>query len=386
MSLAFEFATAGRIRFGDGVLRELPAWVAERGARALLVVGAHPERHAELRAALADAGVAVSVFSVAGEPTTERAAEGVALAQAAEVEVVVGLGGGSVLDAGKAIAALVTNGGAPLDYLEVVGAGKTIARPSLPYAAVPTTAGTGAEVTRNAVLTSEAHGVKVSLRHSHMLPRLALVDPVLTHGVPPAVTAATGLDALTQVLEPYVCNQPSPISDALCREAMARAARSLRRAYLDGADAEARADLALTSLFGGLALANARLGAVHGFAGPIGGRYGGPHGAVCARLLPFVIEANLRALRSRAPGSPVLGRYDEVARILTGRAGARAEDAVSWVRELVAALSIPPLGRYGLGAADLDPIVDAAMRASSMKGNPIELTRDELAGVLEQAR
>jgi alcohol dehydrogenase class IV len=381
----FEFATAGRIRFGDGVLGELPAWVKERGARVLLVVGAHPERHAATRAALADAGLDVTLFSVAGEPTTELASRGLACARAANVEVVVGLGGGSVLDAGKAIAALLSNGGAPLDYLEVVGAGQKIARPSLPYAAVPTTAGTGAEVTKNAVLTSREHGVKVSLRSNYMLPSLALVDPQLTHAVPPAVTASTGLDALTQVLEPYVCNQPNALTDGLCRDAMARSARSLRRAFVDGADADARRDLALVSLCGGLALANARLGAVHGLAGPLGGRYVSPHGAVCARLLPFVIDINLAALRRRAPQSPVLERYTEVAQILTGRADARAEDAVGWAQELMTALAIPRLRDYGLQERDFDEVVIQATRASSMKGNPIALTPDELTTVLAQA-
>jgi alcohol dehydrogenase class IV len=275
---------------------------------------------------------------------------------------------------------------APLDYLEVVGAGKQITRPSLPYAAVPTTAGTGAEVTKNAVLTAPQHGVKVSLRSNHMLPSLALIDPRLTWAAPPAVTASTGLDALTQVLEPYVCKQPNPLTDALCRDAMARSARSLRRAFVDGRDGEARRDLALVSLCGGLALANARLGAVHGLAGPLGGRYASPHGAVCARLLPFVIAANLSALRGRAPESPVLARYDEVARLVTGRAAARADDAVAWAHELTSALAIPPLRAYGLREDDFDAVAEQAARASSMKGNPIELTRDELKTVLAEAR
>lgn len=382
MSGAFELALPGRIRFGDGVARELPALAERHGGRVLLVTGASPDRHAGVRDALIARGLEVACFAVPTEPTIELAVEGLRIAREAEVEVVIGLGGGSVLDCGKAIAALFTNGGEPLDYLEVIGAGRTIERPSLPYLAVPTTAGTGAEVTKNAVLASTQHGVKVSLRSDFMLPTLALVDPELTHTVPPAVTASTGLDALTQVLEPFVSWAANPFTDALAREGMMRAARSLRRAYVDGRDAEARRDLALTSLFGGLALANAKLGAVHGFAGPIGGAFPSPHGVVCARLLPLVIEANVRALRERAKGSPILGRYDEVARILTGRADAGADDAIAWTRELAEALSIPGLSAYGMDAGALETIAENAARASSMKGNPIELTRDERLAIL----
>ena len=231
----------------------------------------------------------------------------------------IGLGGGSAIDAAKAIAALAANGGDPLDYLEVVGRGRSLTQPSLPCIAIPTTAGTGAEVTRNAVLASPEHGIKASLRSATMLPRLALVDPELTYSLPAAVTASTGLDALTQLIEPFTSSKANPLTDALCREGMMRAARSLRTAYEDGRDAAAREDMALASLFGGLALANAGLGVVHGFAGPVGGTFHAPHGAVCAAFLPHVMAVNARALRTRQPGSAALARYDEIARILTGQ-------------------------------------------------------------------
>jgi alcohol dehydrogenase class IV len=298
---------------------------------------------------------------------------------------VIALGGGSAIDTGKAIAALAANPGDPLDYLEVIGKGRPLAHAPLPVIAIPTTAGTGAEVTRNAVLESPQHRVKVSLRSPLMLPRVALVDPELTRSVPPNITASTGMDALTQVIEPFVSARANPLTDSLCREGMTRAARALRRVYADGDDADARADMALASLFGGLALANAGLGAVHGFAGPLGGMFHAPHGALCAALLPHVTAANIQALRQRQPQHPALARYDEIAVILTGDADARAADAVAWLGTLLADLNIPPLRAYHITPADFPAIVAASARASSMKANPIVLTDAELMAVLEAA-
>ena len=311
--------------------------------------------------------------------------KGVALARQESCGQVISFGGGSALDAGKAIAAMLTNTGELLDYLEVIGRGKALASPSAPFIAIPTTAGTGSEVTRNAVLASPTHGVKVSLRSPLMLPRVAVVDPELTYDLPPAVTASTGLDALTQLIEPYVCSRTNPMTDALCVEGIRRAARSLRVAFTDGHNAAARTDMAVASLFGGLALANAGLGAAHGFAGPIGGQFPAPHGAVCAALLPHVMEANLRALRQRQPAAEALRRYDEVARLVTGSASATAEAGVEWVSKLVADLKVPSLGHYGLKHEHTAELVEKASQASSMKANPITLTTDELAGILERA-
>ncbi|HVM51307.1 MAG TPA: iron-containing alcohol dehydrogenase, partial [Candidatus Acidoferrum sp.] len=235
---------------------------------------------------------------------------------------------------------------------------------------------------RNAVLASPPHRVKVSLRSPLLLAKIALVDPELTYDLPPAVTASTGLDALTQLIEPYVCSRPNPITDALCVEGLRRAARSLRTAFRDGRNATARQDMAVAGLFGGLALANAGLGAVHGFAGPIGGMFPAPHGAVCAALLPHVMEMNLRALRQRQPASEILHRYQEVARILTGRADAPAEAGVEWVRQLVSDLAIPGLGTYGIKQEHVAELVEKSAKASSMKANPVALTPGELQEVL----
>ena len=383
--MRFEFATATRIIFGAGTLREVGPLAAEMGSRALVVTGSTPERAQPLLDLLAAQGIEAITFSVAGEPTTEVVRLGTQRAQDTDRDLVVGFGGGSALDTGKAIAALLTNGGDPDDYLEVIGQGQPLTQPSAPYIAIPTTAGTGAEVTRNAVLLSPEHRVKVSLRSPLMLPCLALVDPELTYSMPPEVTASTGLDALTQVMEPYVSNRANPLTDALCREGMFRAARSLGQAYKHGDEAAARQDMALASLFGGLALANAGLGAAHGFAGPIGGMFPGPHGAVCACLLPHVMAVNVRALQQRAPESEALRRYDEIARILTRNERATADDGVVWVRELCQALQVPSLASYGVTEEDFLLLIEKASVSSSMKGNPIVLTTDEMGEILKQA-
>ncbi len=380
--MRFEFATATRIVFGIGALKEIGALVKDFGRHALVVTGRDPRRAERLPSLLREAELGATVFSVAGEPTLATVEQGVSAARQSGCDFVTGFGGGSAIDAAKAIAAVLTNEGELLDYVEVIGRGRAITRAAAPCIAIPTTAGTGAEVTRNAVLASPEHRFKVSLRSPLILPRLALVDPELTLDLPPAITASTGLDALTQLIEPFVSCRANPMTDAVCREGMQRAAWALPAAFENGHDTKAREDMALASLFSGMALANAGLGAVHGFAAPIGGRFDAPHGAVCAALLPWVMKANLNALRSRAPGGAPLARYDEVARLLTGRPGASADDGVAWVSTLAAQLGIPKLSRYGIGPEHVDELVEKAEKASSMKGNPIALTPEELAGVL----
>jgi len=383
--MRFEFAAAGRILFGPGTLEEIPSLVEDLGKKALLVHGRGRERARRLEEILRPKGFEVLTFSVRGEPTTDLVEEGVRLVRDEKCRVVLGIGGGSVLDTGKAIAALGPNDGPLLDYLEVIGKGKPLLAPSLPFVAIPTTAGTGSEVTRNAVLASREHGVKVSLRSASMLPRLAVVDPLLTHSLPPTVTASTGMDALTQLIEPFLSNASNPLTDSLCREAIPRVARALPRAFRNGADSRAREDLALGSLFSGLALANARLGAVHGLAGTLGGMFPAPHGAVCARLLPLVFEANAQALRSRNPLSPVLDRLAETARLLTGKASATPGDAVSRLQSLCSDLCIPSLSAFGVTSGDIPTVAARARKASSMKGNPVPLTDEELGEILLRA-
>ena len=385
MTMRFEFATATKIIFGADTLCEAGAAAKEFGRHALVVTGRDAKRAGPLLKILHEAGVGAATFPVTGEPELFTIEEGTALAKKEKCELVIGFGGGSALDAAKAIAAMLANEGALLDYVEIVGRGKALTKPSAPFIAIPTTAGTGSEVTRNAVLASPEHKLKVSLRSPLMLAKVAIVDPELTCDLPPALTASTGLDALTQLIEPFVCSRANPMTDGLCVEGIRRAAWSLRAAFNDGKNKSAREDMAMAGLFGGLALANAGLGAVHGFAGPIGGSFPAPHGAICAALLPHVMAANIRALRERAPDSAALARYGEVARLLTGNAGATADEGTDWVRRLVADLQIPGLGKYGIRDEHVADLVAKAANASSMKANPIVLTPEELAATLRQA-
>jgi alcohol dehydrogenase class IV len=380
---SFEFATANRIIFGAGKLDELGKLVNGRAKRLLIVRGGSSDAIPRVREMLRVPTLSVTEFQVHREPTVDMVREGVRAAQ--DCDMVIGVGGGSALDAGKAIAALVTNPGDVFDYLEVIGKGQPLLNPPLASVAIPTTAGTGAEVTRNAVLESPDQNIKVSLRSPLMLPRVALVDPELMYHLPPEITATSGLDALTQLIEPFVSIKATPMTDALCREGLTHAGRSLRRAYDNGADKEAREGMALASLFGGLALANAALGAVHGFAGPLGGMLHAPHGALCARLLPLVMEANIRALETRQPEHPALHRYGEIAQILTGEKDAIAPQGARWTSQLVDDLKIPRLSAFEMSSEDFPEAVHKTQKANSFKGNPIVLDEKELTTILEQA-
>ncbi len=380
---SFEFATANRIIFGTGKLNELGKHIEGNTKHLLLVCGHSSDAIPRLREILSVLGISFTEFQVHGEPTIEVVRAGVKAAQ--NCNMIIGLGGGSVLDTGKATAALVTNPGDVFDYLEVIGKGQPLVNTPLPYIAIPTTAGTGSEVTRNAVIESPEQNVKVSLRSPLMLPYIALVDPELTYHLPPVITASAGLDALTQLIEPFVSVKASPMTDAICREGIYYAARSLRRAFENGTDKEAREGMSLASLFGGLTLANAALGAVHGFAGSLGGMLHAPHGALCARLLPLVMETNIRALETRQPEHSALGRYSEIARILTGNKEATAQEGVKWTSELVNTLKIPGLSAYGMSEKDFPEAVEKTMKANSFKGNPIALNEKELRGILEKA-
>ncbi len=404
--MRFEFATATRIIFGRGTIQEVGPLAAEIGKAAFIVTGRTVERAEPLLERLDKHRIKYSTFSVPGEPTITIANKAVEQARQVKPDLVIGIGGGSVLDTGKVVSAMLTNSGRLEEYLEVVGEGKPIKQSPLPYIAIPTTAGTGAEVTRNAVLGAVEHKVKVSMRSALLLPRVAVVDPELTYSVPPDLTASTGLDALTQLIEAYVSNKANPLTDGICREGIKRAGRSLLKAYEDGYNEAAREDMALASLFSGLALANAGLGAVHGFAGPLGGmsilrsiqpsqplrrsrpakdEISAPHGVICARLLPFVMQANVQALKTRQADSPYLTRYDEVAQILTGKTKAQASDGVVWIQKLCETLKVPSLTKLGLTKYDFVEVVTKAQKSSSMKGNPVALTNDQLLEILKKA-
>jgi alcohol dehydrogenase class IV len=378
----FEFAASQRVVFGAGVLNTAGKASAQMGNRALVVTGSSPARAERLLRLLEEAGVDWWVFALAGEPQVSSAEAALQTARENMCDHVIGFGGGSALDLAKAVSALISNPGEIIDYLEVVGGGQDLEKPAAPCIAVPTTAGTGTEVTKNAVLGVSEKKVKVSMRSIHMLPRLALVDPELTYSLPPHVTASTGLDALTQLIEPFVSPRANPITDSLCRDGIQRAARSLEKAWIDGDDIAAREDMAIASLFGGFALANAGLGAVHGFAAPLGGMYDGPHGAFCARLLPIVMNVNLKGMRKRQEDNPALGKYVETACLLTGNPHAKAEEGVEWVERLVEKMEIPGLASYGVKESDLPELVQKGLAASSMKANPVKLTEAEMEEIL----
>ncbi|HTX74492.1 MAG TPA: iron-containing alcohol dehydrogenase [Rectinemataceae bacterium] len=393
--LSFEFASAARIQFGRGSLAGIGSAAAAFGTRALVICGSEPSRAARLLELLRAAGTEIAVKTVRGEPSFEAVRALLAEARPFDAQVVIGFGGGSVVDSAKAVSALLANPGDPLDYAELIGGGKSLVVPALPCIAIPTTAGTGSEVTRNAVLSSAESQVKVSLRSPTMLPRLALVDPELCMGLPAQVTASTGMDALTQLVEPFVCNRPNPLTDALCREGIRRAASALPRAVASGLDGDAREGMSLAALFSGLALANSRLGLVHGFAAPIGGVTGAAHGAICAALLPAVAAANIRAMREREPSNPGLARYAEVGLLLRAAREAAAgeaepgavppEEAPLLLAELAKGIGIRGLSATGLGKGDFPAVIERAKVASSTQGNPIRLEDRELLEILERS-
>lgn len=382
---SFEFSGPARIIFGIGRAAELPALAASFGPRVLLVAGRDSGRRKRILAKFEEAKLTVRIFEVPGEPTLDDADEGARLAREFSANVVIGFGGGSVIDAAKAIAGLASNSGSAIDYVEVVGRGQALREPALPWIAVPTTAGTGAEVTKNAVLAVPGQGVKVSLRSPLLFARIALVDPRLTLELPPALTASTGMDALTQLLEAYVSIKSNTFTDALCVDALPRVARALPIAFAEPQNLPARTDVAYGSLCSGLALANAGLGVVHGFAAPIGGMFDAPHGAVCAALLAPVWEANITALDRTEAADPVIARYESVSRWLTGSPTASVNDGAEWIRQCVYTFRIPKLSAYGIRDEHVGEIVDRALRASSTKGNPVVLSADEMSTALRIA-
>lgn len=384
MGMKFEFATAGRIIFGCGSSAEVGPICRAHGTRALVVTGSRPERADFLRSLLASAGVNSAVFPTHGEPTVKEVSEGAEQARRVGADVIVGIGGGSAVDAAKAVAALATQPQGVMHYLEVIGAGHPLEQAPLPVIALPTTAGTGAEVTRNAVLSSLEHQVKASLRHAAMLPRVAILDPALAVTCPAEVTAASGMDALTQCLEAYVSSRAQPMTDALCVEGIQRAMASLERAVVEGADLQARENMALAAMLSGMALANAGLGAVHGFAAPVGGQFHAPHGAVCAALLAPVWQENVAAVEA-AGTEAQRARFQKVAALLTGRPGALAIESVAVLDGLATRLCIPGLATYGLEKHHIEELARKAAQASSMKGNPVPLPQDTLVSILQRA-
>jgi alcohol dehydrogenase class IV len=381
MGVNFEFATSTRIIFENGSFSKVPGLIQNFGSNVLIVTGKSKNLAYQLSESLKEIDIHSEIFSIHSEPEIFDIEQGTILARKTLCNVVVGIGGGSAVDSAKAIAALILNQGKLTDYLEVIGKGRRLENAPLPFIAIPTTAGTGAEVTKNSVIKSTDYNVKVSLRSELMYPRLAVVDPKLTVTMPPHLTATTGVDALTHLLETFVSNQSSPFIDMMCREGMKRISASLELAFNDGNNLEARENMAMASMLGGMALANVKLGAVHGFAGPLGGMYPIPHGAVCACLLPAVMEVNIKLLKEKKQ-EKVLLKFDEVARILTGNNSAVAVDGAVWIKNLVKKLLIPSLSDFQLTAESFPELIEKAKNSSSMKGNPVELDNSQLHEIL----
>jgi alcohol dehydrogenase class IV len=383
--MRFELSVPTEIVFGPGVLATVGERAAGVGRRAFLVTGGGSLDRlgvvARVESLLAERGVSSARWAVHGEPDTDGVDQACKHAREERCDLVIGLGGGSALDTAKAVACLLANGGESLDYLEVVGRGRPIARASVPFIAVPSTGGTGSETTRNAVLAHRASRTKASLRSPHMMARLALVDPELSLSVPPAVTAATGLDALTQLIEPYTSRRAQPLVDALALDGIARAGRALPRTFEEPGDLAARSDMMLASLVSGIALAHAGLGAAHGFSGPLGGSFPVPHGFACAAVLPHVMEANLRIAEKNGAREAVR-RYEDVGRAL-GAASASA--GIEHVRALCARLVVPGLATFGMTRADVADIAVRSRLTSSMRANPVDLPDSELETILIRA-
>lgn len=384
----FEFFGVRRIVFGRGEVRRLGMIVKTLGSQPLVVYNGGGESVDRVADALRGEQLEPQWLRQRGEPTVADVERAVAAAREGKHDVIVALGGGSAIDCGKAVAGVVANGSSPLDYMEVIGRGLSLNRPALPWVAVPTTAGTGAEVTRNAVIGEPSRKFKASLRSERLLARVALVDPELGVSVPRETTAASGMDALCQLIESYTSTNAQPMTDALATRGIGLAARSLKRACDDGSDIDAREDMALAALLSGMTLTNAGLGAVHGFAAPLGANFPVPHGVVCAALLPQVMAANIEALRAQSPDHPTLTRYADIGRRLTQSTadGATAADAgVAAVQQLVQSLDIPRLARFGILAEHVPPMVALARKSSSMRYNPVVLTDETLDAVLRAA-
>jgi alcohol dehydrogenase class IV len=372
----FGITSPGRILFGRGEAAKAPGLIRAHGPRGLVVHGANRSRAAWLIDAL---GPEVLALPCAGEPTLADLETALAAARDHRPAWVCAMGGGAALDLGKALAGLIPAPDGPMAHLEVVGQGLPLTADPVPFIAIPTTAGTGAEVTKNAVIGLPESGRKVSLRDDRMVARLAIVDPALTDHCPRAVTLASGLDAVTQLIEPFVSVKATPYTDALALPAIGPGLSALRR-LMQGEDSQSRDRMAWTSLCGGLALANAGLGAVHGLAGAIGGMTGAAHGAICGALLGPVLAAN----RAAATG-PARERLDQVCILIATELGCAADDAPSALQAWAQAEGLPGLKALGLAPEAHAETAAAALSASSMKGNPVPLSEATLRAVLQAA-
>jgi alcohol dehydrogenase class IV len=377
----FSFQTAGKILFGRGQADQAHDLVARFGTHVLVVRGRSVPFVHQFCARLRNAGCAVSEVVATQEPTLADVQSAVDLGRAKAVNVIVSIGGGSVIDLGKAAAALIPSSSPALEHLEIVGNARPLSAPPLPFIALPTTSGTGAEVTKNAVIGVPDQGRKVSLRDDRMFPILAIIDPALTDNTPRSVTLASGLDAITQVIEPYLSRRANPMTDAICRQAIPLGLAALAR-LIDGEDRAARDQLAYTSLIGGVALSNAGLGAVHGLAGVIGGQSAAPHGVICGRLLGPILRLNFD---SAVAGGTDLTRYHEIKTHLATCFGLDRETAFKDLPEKLDQLGLPRLGTWLADTSDLAAMANQANSSSSMKSNPVFIEPEGLVQAIRGA-
>ena len=378
---AFSIAAPARILFGRGEAARAASEIKALGNRIFVVHGADGSRADWLVKALRATGRGVLTQACPGEPNLALLDRATQAARDFEANVCVGIGGGAALDLAKAVAALTPAPGNAMDHLEVVGRALPLVAPPLPFVALPTTAGTGAEATKNAVIGLPDHGRKVSLRDDRMLARVAIIDPALTDHLPRGVTLASGIDAITQVIEPYLSSRANPFCDALAQPAIGKGLRALI-SLMETETEQARDDMAWVSLSGGLALANSGLGAVHGLAGVLGGTTGAAHGAICGALIGPVLAANARAVPADHPIAP---RIREVLDLIGSALGCAPQNAAGALANWLHAQGLPRLSALGLAAKDHQATAEAALHSSSMKGNPVPLSVETLVEILEAA-
>jgi alcohol dehydrogenase len=384
----FTFARMPTVHFGPGKLAALPAIAAGFGRHALLITGASSLKagghEGRVHQSLAEAGIRFETLVIDSEPSTDFIDGTCARLRGRGFDVVIGIGGGSVIDGAKTISAMLPHGNSVLDHLEDVGRKVPHSGVKIPYVAVPTTSGTGGEMTKNAVISMVGpQGYKKSLRHDNLIPDAVIVDPELMVTCPPHITAACGMDAFTQLLEPYLSPSASPLTDALSLSGLEKIRDNLIPACTHGSgDLAVRGGMAYASMLSGVVLANAGLGIVHGLASPIGGFFPIPHGVVCGTLVAEATGINIAALRERGGNPAGLPKYAKVG-VLFGGDAAKGEAwncdfLVDRLREWTAALDLPRLGAYGIGAGDFDRIADKA----NNRHNPVKLERSELRELL----
>ncbi len=386
--LRFDFLNTPQIVFGKGRFQEIGDLLSQYGKR-ILIAGsesAFSQIKEQFEAIISKKKISYEIIFIKGEPDIHQIDSGVELGIKQKADAVLGIGGGSAVDAGKAIAGLISNGGSAKDYMEVIGKGSKITKQPLPYIAIPTTAGTGSEVTKNAVVLSKEDGLKTSIRSPLLIPKVALIDPELMVNVSPEVTAYCGLDALTQLLESYTSIKSQPITDSLAILGIRRIIKSLIFVYENGDDVSSREDIAFAALLSGICLANAGLGAVHGFASPIGGMLGIPHGVVCGALLAPVIEENIRQMVAEIPFNETLAKYATLGELLVDLVfediREAADRVIEYTEQISRILKIPKLSKYGLTEKYFDKIIEKAKISSSMRYNPVKLSDEALHRIL----